>query len=121
MKSTEKAANEQKKSREKLKEAWYGTLDMGSLKPLMQFRIVTTDSGETEAYFDSVTEGRTDFEATWSIEGNQLNFDVEKINLKYRGTLNEAGDSAEGTWCQGGRELPLTLKKHAQEYTTPGK
>ena len=82
----------------------------------MQFRIVTNDSGETTAYFDSVTEGRTGFDAAWSIDGDQLKFDVAKIKLKYRGTLNEARDTAEGTWSQGGRDVPLTLKKQATAY-----
>ena len=88
----------------KLKEAWVGKVDMGLMNPVMQFRIVTTESGETGAFFDSVTEGRTDFEATWSIEDDTLKFDVEKIKLRYRGTLNENRDTArrnlESGWTQ---------------------
>ncbi len=111
-----KTATRESKSQGTLKEAWIGTLNMGGVKPVMQFRIVTLESGETAAYFDSVMEQRTDFDATWSIEGDKLNFDVASIKLKYRGTLNEAGDTAEGIWSQGGRDIPLTLKKHATEY-----
>ncbi|MEO2011533.1 MAG: serine hydrolase domain-containing protein [Pirellulaceae bacterium] len=99
-----------------LKEAWIGKLSVGLVNPVMQFRIVTLKSGETQAYFDSVTEGRTGFKATWSVDGDKLKFDVAAIKLQYRGTLNKAGDTAEGTWSQGGREVPLTLKKHATEY-----
>ena len=99
-----------------LKEAWIGELSAGLVKPVMQFRIVTLKSGETQAYFDSVTEGRTGFKATWSVDGDKLKFDVASIKLQYRGTLNKAGDTAEGIWSQGGREIPLTLKKHATEY-----
>lgn len=99
-----------------LKEAWVGKLNMGLMEPVMQFRIVTLASGETAAYFDSVTEGRTDFEATWSIDGDTLKFDVAKIKLSFSGTLNEARDTAEGTWSQGGRELPLTLKMQNTAY-----
>ena len=102
---------------EKLQAAWYGKLQMGTVNPVMQFRILVDESGKTTAYFDSVTEGRTDFEASWSIEGDKLEFDVEKIRLTYRGSLNEAGDTAEGTWSQGGRSYPLTLKKHHKEYS----
>jgi hypothetical protein len=105
-----------RKSQEKLKEAWVGKLKVGLMSPVMQFRIVTNDSGETAVYFDSVTEGRTGFDAAWSIDGDQLEFDVAKIRLKYRGTLNEARDTAEGTWSQGGRDVPLTLKKQATAY-----
>jgi hypothetical protein len=77
---------------------------------------VTLKSGKTQAYFDSVTEGRTGFKATWSVDGDKLKFDVASIKLLYRGTLNKAGDTAKGIWSQGGREIPLTLKKHATEY-----
>lgn len=108
----------EKESTEKLEAAWIGELNMGIVKPIMQFRIVKKEDGQTGAYFDSVTEGRTGFAATWSIEGDQLNFDVAEIKLKYRGTLNEAGDVAEGIWSQGGREVPLTLKKQAAAYSS---
>ena len=111
-----RAAEREKKSKEKLQAAWIGALDLGPMKPVMQFRVVSQVSGETAAYFDSVTEGQTSFDATWSIEGDQLKFDVAKINLKYRGKLNEARDMAKGTWSQGGREVPLTLKKQATVF-----
>ncbi len=110
------AATQPAKSVESLKEAWIGKLQMGVIQPVMQFRIVTRDSGETAAYFDSVTEGRTDFDATWSSDGDTLKFDVPQIRLSYVGTLNDRGDSAEGTWSQGGRAIPLTLTKQATEY-----
>lgn len=103
-------------AKEQLKEAWVGELEMGVMKPVMQFRIVTKESGESGAYFDSVTEGQTGFEATWSIEGDELKFDVAEIRLTFRGKLNEDRDTAEGTWKQGGRSLPLTLKKQKTEY-----
>ena len=103
-------------SKDKLKEAWIGKLNIGVIKPVMQFRIVTLKSGKTTAFFDSITEGRTGFEATWSVDGDMLKFDVAKIKLRFRGTLNKKRDTAEGTWSQGGRKLPLTLKKQATEY-----
>ncbi len=113
-----KLAERQKQAAaEKLQVAWVGTLDMGVAKPVMQFRVVTRPSGETVAYFDSITEGRAGFAATWSIDAGQLKFDVAEIHLQYRGQLNEAGDTATGTWSQGGRDLPLTLKKQDQEYS----
>lgn len=100
----------------RLVEAWIGELQMGVMTPVMQFRIVELDSGETVAFFDSVTEGRTGFPATWLNDGTRLEFDVASIELTYRGTLNEAGDEAEGTWSQGGRDVPLTLARSATEH-----
>lgn len=102
-------------ARETLLEAWVGKIQMGPVEPVMQFRIVTLESGETAAYFDSVTEGRTGFKAQWSIEGDTLRFEVPSILLSYTGTLNEARDKAEGTWSQGGRSFPLTLTKQPNE------
>ncbi|MFK7822074.1 MAG: alpha/beta hydrolase family protein [Planctomycetaceae bacterium] len=103
-------------AKEKLKEAWVGKLEMGFAKPVMQFRIVEKGAGGTSAYFDSVTEGQTGFDATWSIEDGRLKFDVPQIKLTYEGKLNRAEDSAEGTWTQAGRAFPLTLKKQLNAY-----
>ena len=109
-------AKKEAKSREKLKEAWIGAIDLGGVKPVMQFRIVKTDSGKEVVYFDSVTEGQTDFAATWSIIDDEISFDVKAIQLTYRGKLNDTKNEAEGTWSQGGRSLPLRLKKQNQPY-----
>lgn len=106
----------QTKSKESLKEAWVGELNLGIMKPVMQFRIVTLKSGKTAAYFDSVTEGRTGFHATTSNDGKTLQFDVARIRLSFKGKLTEAGDQAEGIWSQGGRNIPLVLKKQSTEY-----
>ncbi|MFT5301337.1 MAG: pimeloyl-ACP methyl ester carboxylesterase [Mariniblastus sp.] len=106
-----------KKPEGKLQSAWVGKVNMGLMKPVMQFRVVEFEDGKTQAFFDSVTEGATDFEATWSIDGDQLKFDVAKIKLKYRGTLDAKQNSAKGIWSQGGRDLELTLKKQATAYS----
>ena len=100
---------------EVLKEAWIGEIEMGGMKPVMQFRIMTKESGG-KAYFDSVTEGQTGFAAKFQHKDGELQFEVDQIDLEFRGKLNDAGDKAEGIWSQGGRELPLTLEKKATEY-----
>ena len=102
---------------ETLKAAWVGKLEMGPIKPVMQFRIVTTKDGETKAYFDSVTEGVKGLNVTkWSEKNGELLFEVAQIKLVYRGELNDDGTSAKGTWDQAGRKFPLTLKKNSEEY-----
>jgi len=102
---------------EKLTEAWIGELEMGPIKPIMQFRIVTTKDEKTKAYFDSVTEDVRGLNVTkWSDKDGELLFEVAQIKLTYRGELSEDGNSATGTWEQGGRKFPLTLKKKAQEH-----
>ena len=109
-------ASQESQDEESLREAWIGKLQMGPLQPVMQFRIVNSAADTQRAYFDSITEGLTGFEASWAKEGGQLKFDVARIKLTYRGTLNAAGDVAEGTWSQGGRDLPLILKKQLTAY-----
>ena len=106
---------------ETLKEAWIGELDMGVIKPKMQFRIVTREDGQEAAYFDSLTEGLTDFEAEHSIKDNTLVFKVPKIALKYTGELNETKTKAEGKWTQGARTFDLVLEKKSTEYENKNK
>ncbi|MES2123357.1 MAG: alpha/beta fold hydrolase [Gemmatimonadota bacterium] len=100
----------------RLQEAWIGKLPAGLMTPIMQFRIVVLPSGDRVAFFDSITEGRRGFAATWSMRGDSLAFDAASIKLSYRGVLNAARDSAVGIWSQGGRAIPLTLAKHSQVY-----
>lgn len=80
------------------------------------FRIIATASGGTTAYFDSITEGMAGFEAIWSASGDTLRFEVPRIPATYEGTLNEARDSAEGRFQQGGREFALTLKNSNEAF-----
>ena len=103
---------------ETLKEAWVGELDMGVMKPVMQFRIMVKPDDAPKCYFDSITEGATGFAGTWKIEDNELTFKIPGIRLEYIGKLDAAGESAEGKWSQGGRKLPLTLKRQPTEYNS---
>ena len=98
-----------------LKEAWVGNLKLGVMEPVMQFRIVEKENGQMAAFFDSVTEGRTGFEAEHTITDETIEFRVPSIRLEFVGTLNEAKDTAEGNWTQAGRTFPLTLNKKKTE------
>lgn len=103
---------------EELKEAWVGELNMGIMKPLMQFRVMVKPDDSPKCYFDSITEGATGFAGTWKIEDNELSFSIPQIRLEYHGKLDATGASVEGTWEQGGRSLPLTLKRQPTEYSS---
>ena len=98
---------------EQCREAWVGSLKLGHMEPVFQFRIMVPEGGSPGAYFDSITEGLLDFPAEWSKQEGQLHFEIAKIKGAFQGTLNEAGDTAEGTWRQANQEMPLTLKKQA--------
>ncbi|MBK7645336.1 MAG: alpha/beta fold hydrolase [Planctomycetes bacterium] len=99
-----------------LREAWIGKLHVGPFEAVMQFRVEADAAGATRAFFDSLSEQRTDFVAQWRIEGEQLCFDVEEVGAHYRGTLDATRAHAEGTFEQGGRELPLALDRSAKVY-----
>ena len=53
---------------------------------------------------------------SWKIEEDKLTFQIPRIKLRFEGTMNDAGDEATGEWSQGGRKLPLTLKRQPTEY-----
>ncbi len=99
-----------------LREAWVGELHLGPIKAVMQFRIEANVAGATRAFFDSVSEKRTDFDAQWRIEGEELAFDVAEVGATFRGELDAAHEHAQGRFKQGGRELPLTLERRAKAY-----
>lgn len=110
------SSTDEEVSKETLREAWIGKLDIRMMKPVMQFRIVDSDSGEKKVYFDSVTEGLTGFKGTWSKDDKRITFNIPEIQLSYSGTLNGSENKLEGTWTQGQLELPLTLTKQNTEY-----
>ena len=103
---------------EKLKEAWVGQLDMGIVKPVMQFRVMKSPPGKPKCYFDSITEGATGFAGTWVIKDKELSFSIPQIGLEFHGTLDTEGDTAKGIWSQGGRKLPITIKRQPAEYSS---
>lgn len=89
----------------------------------MQFRTVIWKSSETQAYFDSITEVRTGFKATCSVDGDKLKFDVSSINLQCWGKLNKADDIAKGIWSQGGLGIPWTPRstlRNTKRNSVPG-
>jgi pimeloyl-ACP methyl ester carboxylesterase len=99
-----------------LREAWVGSLKVGPFEAVLQFRIEEDAAGETRAWFDSVTEERIGFEATWRIEGDELCFDVARVGATFRGLLDAGRTSAEGRFVQGGQDRPITLERRSSVY-----
>ena len=116
MAASASAQDQQTTPAESLREAWIGKLNMGVVEPVMQFRIMEVATSEPVVYFDSISEGRSGFRGTWSRKNTTLIFEIPAIKLTFTGTVNETGDVAQGTWRQGGRQIPLTLEKRATEY-----
>lgn len=99
-----------------LREAWVGSLKVGPFEAVLQFRIEQDGAGATRAFFDSITEKRTDFEASWRIEGDELAFDVAQVGATYRGKLNAEHTRADGRFVQGGQDRALLLERRTSVY-----
>lgn len=90
---------------------WLGTLDtgMGTLRVVLH--IVNTSEGLT-ATMDSPDQNAKGIPVT-SIARNasSLKFEVKTIGGSYDGKIAADLGSFSGTWTQGGRSLPLMLKR----------
>ena len=99
-----------------LREAWVGILEVGPFEAVLQFRIEQNGAGATRAFFDSVTEKRTGFDAVWCIEGEELCFDVARVGATFRGRLDAEHTKARGRFVQGGQDRPITLERRTGVY-----
>ncbi len=90
---------------------WSGTLDTGAIKLRMVFHIVNTGDGLT-ATADSPDQNVTGIPVT-SItrDGSTFKLEMKQINGAFEGKISADLLTIEGTWTQGGRGLPLTLRR----------
>lgn len=99
-----------------LREAWVGSLRFGPFEAVLQFRIEANGAGETRAFFDSVTEKRTGFDAQWRVEDDELCFDVARVGATFRGRMDAERTRAVGRFVQGGQDRPITLERRTGVY-----
>ena len=91
--------------------AWSGTLDTpnGSLRVV--FHITNTADGLT-ATMDSPDQGASGIPASSvTRNGSTLKIESKPIGGVFEGKISSDLASIDGTWSQGGGELPLTLKR----------
>lgn len=96
--------------------SWHGKLSVQGTEMPLIFN-VADENGVLSATMDSPSQGATGIpmdETTYA--DNQLTIVFKKAGIKYVGKLN--GEAMEGTFFQGGMELPLRLEK--KEKTIPG-
>ena len=91
--------------------AWLGTVDAGALKLRIVFKIINTPDGLT-ATLQSPDQGPKWYPAT-SIKraGSSLNFTIDSLGVVFDGKVAADLNSIDGTFTQGGRPLPLALKR----------
>ncbi len=96
--------------------SWKGTLSVQGTEMPLVFNVNETE-GELNSTMDSPSQGATDIPMdVTTFENNALTIEYKQAGIKYVGTLN--GEKVEGTFYQGGMELPLVLEKTVK--TIPG-
>ncbi|MGD0787219.1 MAG: alpha/beta fold hydrolase [Terracidiphilus sp.] len=94
---------------------WLGTLDAGAVKLRVILRIFSASDGMA-ATLQSPDQSQQWIPAT-SIKraGNLLNFSIDSLGVVYDGKIGADLNSVDGTFTQGGRPLPLALKRIENE------
>jgi hypothetical protein len=91
---------------------WNGTLDAGSVKLRVVFKISKAVGGDLTAKMDSLDQGARDIPVdTVTVKNKTIRLEVKTINGVYEGTVDAAGTKATGQWKQGPQTLPLTLER----------
>lgn len=97
---------------------WKGTLaiKLGEDRQL-ELRLIVKISEAADGTFsgalDSVDQGAKNIPISAILFNKPaLRFEVDGIGGLYEGDLNNDGAEITGTWTQGGRSLPLTLKRY---------
>ncbi|HYM78741.1 MAG TPA: alpha/beta fold hydrolase [Candidatus Dormibacteraeota bacterium] len=90
---------------------WAGTLDTGISKLRVVFHISNTEDGLI-ATMDSPDQNMKGLPTTSvTRDGSSLKVEVKAIGGVYSGKLSADLSSIDGTWSQGGADLPLVLKR----------
>ena len=106
---------------------WHGVLDAGAIQLRVGLHIARGSDGSMSAKFDSYDQDAVGLTVDRvSFDGSRLSFEMTGLNAHYEGTLSADGSKIEGTFTQGGANLPLTLErgsstavKHPQEPKPP--
>jgi fermentation-respiration switch protein FrsA (DUF1100 family) len=90
---------------------WLGTLDAGAVKLRVVIRVFNATDGLAAA-LQSPDQGPQWIPAT-SIKraGSSLNFTIDSLGVVFDGKIGADLTSVDGTFTQGGRPLPLALKR----------
>ncbi len=96
---------------------WVGTMEAGPKRFDFQFRIFLNFEGKKSIQLDSLTEGVNGLEGGFEQEGNRIAMTIPATAAKVIGKLDASGDVLDGTWIQGGAEIPLVLKRIPIEQT----
>jgi pimeloyl-ACP methyl ester carboxylesterase len=101
---------------------WEGSLAAGGMRLRIALHIGAGPDRALKATLDSIDQGVRGIPVTDVIwEAPALRLALPPLRANYVATMNESGDTLDGTWSQGGQELPLVLKRveKASELVRP--
>lgn len=90
--------------------AWLGSLDLGAAKLRLVFHIANTADGLT-ATVDSPDQNANGMPVTSiTLDGATLTLAMKTLGATFSGQISADRTAIEGTFTQGGRSFPVTLK-----------
>jgi hypothetical protein len=91
---------------------WQGTLQVRDVPLRILFKISAVTPKSYQGTMNSLDQGARNIQIT-SIEqsDSEVRMEMESINGHFEGTFNQEKEGMEGTWIQGGVNLPLTLRR----------
>ena len=88
--------------------SWAGDLKAGASELRLIFEIAA-QGDQLTAILNSVDQGIKLKADRVNFKGNGLTIEVSQIQGEFEAKMREDGSAFEGTWYQGGMELPLTV------------
>jgi hypothetical protein len=101
---------------------WEGSLAAGGVRLRLALHIGAGPDRVLKATLDSIDQGVRGIPVTDVIwDSPELRLALPPLQANYVAKMNEAGDTLEGTWSQGGQQLPLVLRRveKASELSRP--
>lgn len=97
---------------------WEGTLEAGqSLRLILK---MTNEDGGAKAVLTSVDQGGAEIPVSMIEQKDaKLTLVVKMVGGKFEGGISKDATELNGTWTQGGNDLPLKLKKAGAEAKKP--
>jgi pimeloyl-ACP methyl ester carboxylesterase len=94
------------------KEQWFGTLDVGAATLRLLLEVTSDADGKQEAVVFSVDQGNAKMPTdTFSIDGKQLKFTIDKVKADFAGQISSDGNAFTGKFTQFGVARDLTFKR----------
>ncbi|MGH9718155.1 MAG: alpha/beta hydrolase family protein [Candidatus Acidiferrales bacterium] len=103
---------------------WVGALQTGAVELHLVVHVRKSPDGNLTATLDSIDQGAMGIPVSAiSLKDSVFKLEVAAVRGVYQGTVNKAATEIDGTWSQGGANLPLVLKraKNSSELLPPAR